>query len=400
MPCSRWVNALHQQGVTTQPLDRFQDYVQKGGASEYLVAQLCNVDGRGSDYAIGIVASLSGDLAFVQDAVKAWNDGKCAPGFNDLGRLARHQFNVQNVNAAINSTSNTTVAIRGSADLQSFRGLLVVRAECKTAEVVANDGCIAVAARCGISQGDLTKYNTRSNFCNTLTVGEIVCCSSGTLPSTSPPPTPMVPVKHAKLNPETQFNNNPSLCSTLASGGIACCGKGTLPDIKPKPNSDGSCFVYKTKTDDDCSKIAASNGLTVTNLEDFNKNTWSWNGCKLLWVGVNMCLSTGSAPMPAPVTNADSKAGIWDQSNNSKSMPTKGLLQYLGTMWHNGKLLCHFKVGNRRTWNIGTNWCIANFGMDIVSSGKPAANIKVTYFESSATSHWESMVLLTILAIL
>lgn len=169
-----------------------------------MVAQLCNVDGRGSDYAIGIVASLSGDLAFVQDAVKAWNDGKCAPGFNDLGRLARHQFNVQNVNAAINSTSNTTVAIRGSADLQSFRGLLVVRAECKTAEVVANDGCIAVAARCGISQGDLTKYNTRSNFCNTLTVGEIVCCSSGTLPSTSPPPTPMVPVKHAKLNPETR----------------------------------------------------------------------------------------------------------------------------------------------------------------------------------------------------
>jgi hypothetical protein len=33
-----------------------------------------------------------------------------------------------------------------------------------------------------------------------------------------------------------------------------------MPDIKPKPNSDGSCFVYQTKTGDSCSVIAASSG--------------------------------------------------------------------------------------------------------------------------------------------
>lgn len=41
--------------------------------------------------------------------------------------------------------------------------------------------------------------------------------------------------------------------------------------------------------------------LNVTGLEQFNKNTWGWNGCKLLYPDFNLCVSDGAAPMPAIV---------------------------------------------------------------------------------------------------
>jgi len=56
-----------------------------------------------------------------------------------------------------------------------------------------------------------------------------------------------------------------------------------------------------------CASLAATWGLTVDDIEDFNKGangTWGWNGCKNLMAGMNMCLSTGKPPMPAPVWNA------------------------------------------------------------------------------------------------
>jgi hypothetical protein len=290
-----------------------------------MVVQLCNADGRGADYAIGVVASLSGDLSFVQDTVKAWNDGKCASKLDEITTLTQLTFNVPHINAAFNrtsnSTSNTTESRRRSSDVNVFRPRLAARADCRTTKVESGDGCWAVANRCGISQIDLTKYNTRNNFCSTLAAGEAVCCSSGTLPETSSPPNsdgtcktriieygdscPALAAKCGIIPAEfTKFNPDNSLCSSLAPGGIVCCGRGTLPDITPKKNSDGSCFVYQTQLGDDCSKIAASNGLKRDKLDEFNKNTWGWNGCKILFVGVKMCLSTGSPLMPAPVKNA------------------------------------------------------------------------------------------------
>lgn len=319
------------------------------------------------------------------------------------------KFNVPDTTAAVNRTSNSTEPVKRSSEFQSFRGLLAARAECKTAKVIANDGCFAVAARCGISQTDLTKYNTRTNFCNTLTVGEVVCCSSGTLPSTSPPPNSDGTCQTRKIESGdscgalaskcgitaaqfTAFNKDPTLCSTLAPGGIVCCGNGTLPDIKPKPNSDGSCFVYQTKADDSCSKITASNGLTTAKLEEFNKNTWGWNGCNILWVGVNMCLSTGSAPMPAPVANAvcgPTVPGTQKPSSGTNLTELNACpLKVCCNIWGQCGTTADFCVisksetGAPGTSAKGTNGCIANCGMDIISSGKPASKIKIAYFES------------------
>jgi hypothetical protein len=62
-----------------------------------------------------------------------------------------------------------------------------------------------------------------------------------------------------------------NLCSTLAISQIVCCSLGDLPDLRPKPNPDGTCSLYTVVTDDSCYKISASNGLTINDLEFFNK---------------------------------------------------------------------------------------------------------------------------------
>lgn len=50
--------------------------------------------------------------------------------------------------------------------------------------------------------------------------------------------------------------------------------------------------------------IASRNSITVDEIEAYNKNTWGWIGCDDLQAGINIYLSKGTPPMPAPVSNA------------------------------------------------------------------------------------------------
>lgn len=123
-----------------------------------------------------------------------------------------------------------------------------------------SDLCIAgasLATECGITAAEFTEYNPSSTLCSTLTVGEYVCCSSG-----------------------------------------------TLPDYAPSPYANGTCATYLVEAGDDCSSIAATYSLTVDELTDYNNDTWGWMGCADLQAGNNICLSTGYPPMPAVVANA------------------------------------------------------------------------------------------------
>jgi hypothetical protein len=43
--------------------------------------------------------------------------------------------------------------------------------------------------------------------------------------------------------------------------------------------------------------------IFADDLTAWNTQTWGWEGCSNLQLG-NICLSTGSPPMPAPVTDA------------------------------------------------------------------------------------------------
>lgn len=98
-----------------------------------------------------------------------------------------------------------------------------------------------------------------------------------------------------------KVNTKKDLCSTLAVGQQVCCTNGKMPDLKSKPDPNGNCATYMVQKDDSCSVIAAARGLAVSDLEKFNKNTWGWNGCKVLYPDYKMCVSTGNPPMPASV---------------------------------------------------------------------------------------------------
>jgi chitinase len=55
---------------------------------------------------------------------------------------------------------------------------------------------------------------------------------------------------------------------------------------------------------DTCAQIAASNSLTIDDIENFNSDTWGWMGCGDLQADQNICLSTGNPPLPAAISNA------------------------------------------------------------------------------------------------
>jgi chitinase len=212
-------------------------------------AQLC---GNISADIFGIYADATGNLANVQQALRNWNDAKC---FNtaDSSSVLRNQSLVMipgtQIPVSPDSQANNDASI-GKKDI-------VPRATCKYTQVVSGDGCYSIAQRCGITQDQLQSYNGGSSFCNGLQPGQYACCSSG-----------------------------------------------SLPDFSPQPNSDGSCKTYTIKSNDLCSTIASSNSMTVQQINDRNANTWGWSGCQYLFIGQAICLSTGSPPMPATISNA------------------------------------------------------------------------------------------------
>lgn len=306
---------IHQHGVTVEVLKKLLDYAQKTAVSKTTVIQLCGKKGRGADYSIGIVAASEKNLPFIHETVKTWANGGCVSqadaGEDWMKVTLRVPVPVEAVPTnGTEASNNTTPAHLGA------RSRLEIRADCKTTTVIAGDGCWAVAKRCGISQPVLEKYN-RANLCKTLVKDEKICCSSGTLPITLPPGNPDGTCKTRAVVSGDVFASlakkcgisvadftkaNPKLNpATLAVGQQVCCTRGTLPNLKPKPDANGNCATYTIKQDDSCSVIAAARGLTVTELEGFNKKTWGWNGCKLIFPAFKMCVSTGNPPLPAVV---------------------------------------------------------------------------------------------------
>ncbi|KAF2742939.1 carbohydrate-binding module family 24 protein [Sporormia fimetaria CBS 119925] len=81
-----------------------------------------------------------------------------------------------------------------------------------------------------------------------------------------------------------------------------CCSAGdpyTPP--KPQPNPDGTCATHLIVQNDDCSKIGNMYGVTVEEIEEWNRGTtWAWTQCGKLLLGYNMCVSEGTTPLPPP----------------------------------------------------------------------------------------------------
>ncbi|KAK8004679.1 chitinase [Apiospora arundinis] len=221
------------------------------------------------------------------------------------------------------------------------RGHLSPRGDCSTIKVNQDDGCGALASRCGISGDQFTKYN-------------------------------------------------PGICSTLVVGQRVCCSAGTLPDITPKPNPDGSCFA----PDQSCSSIGAVYGLTNAMIESFNNGTtWGWLGCGDVPRYLTICLSKGNPPLPNAVANAQCGPTV-----PGTKAPTNGTviaalnpcpLNACCNKWGQCGITPEYctnhtgPAGNPGTSPKNENGCISNCGTDIVNKDSgPGSFISIGYYES------------------
>ncbi|KAL4756034.1 uncharacterized protein BDW70DRAFT_166856 [Aspergillus foveolatus] len=231
------------------------------GKRDVLAIQLCR-PGYDSDHILGFMALKHGITGDIQQAFKSWSDAKCLDFANSTSFTTTAPFTLPQLSSI---KGNHTVSQRNAtvtAEYHSRQSLvhlaLHARAsECRTEVVGDVDSCAALAERCGISGAHFTKYNPDKGLCSSLTPGQHVCCSSG-----------------------------------------------DLPDFRPRPNDDGSCATTIVNDGQSCATDAAANSLTNDDVEEFNKDTWGWNGCKNILAGSVIRVSKGTPPMPAPVENA------------------------------------------------------------------------------------------------
>ncbi|KAK0662496.1 family 18 putative glycoside hydrolase [Cercophora samala] len=280
---------------------------------------------------------------------------------------------------------------------------------CSTTQVVAGDSCASLATRCGITGANFMTYNPAPNLCSTLQVGQIVCCSEGSLPDPNPQPNPDGTCQTEKVvsgdgcwaladrcgitQERLLLLNGPNLCSSLQIDQHVCCSEGDLPDFSPQPNPDGSCHTYTVQANDNCWDIAAAHYITTQQINDFNLNTWGWAGCANLMLDAKICLSTGTPPMPAPFANAicgPQVPGTLKPANmsnlaNLNPCPLNACCNVWGQCGIDGNFCIPSPVsgGGPGTATPGSNGCIASCGMEIVGNTSPPAQFKrIAYWEA------------------
>ncbi|KAJ8519521.1 hypothetical protein ONZ45_g3508 [Pleurotus djamor] len=110
------------------------------------------------------------------------------------------------------------------------------------------------------------------------------------------------------------MGHNPGLdCSTLAVDQWVCCTSGTLPSKRPSQNPDGSCFAVDIVEGSDCHQFSVRYDVTASEIDSWNSQTWRWTGCGGLQPGMRICMSSGTAPLPAQ--NASIPCGLESVGN-------------------------------------------------------------------------------------
>jgi hypothetical protein len=147
------------------------------------------------------------------------------------------------------------------------------------------------------------------------------------------------------------------------------------------------------RENDNCANLAAEYSLTNAAIDDFNQNTWGWNGCGILFKDTVMCLSSGTPPFPAPIANSvcgPQKPGFTrptDGSNIANLNPCP--LNACSNIWGQCGISKDFCVDTNTsapgTAAPGTYGCISNCGPDIVR-GSGTGAIKIGYFQGYCLS--------------
>lgn len=321
---------MHHESIAESLIPKLADHIEENGVSDGIALQSCGED---ADRTVGIVADTKDGLVRVQKAVKRLSQGQCATGYEHTSQWS----------VALKSSMIMTEHEKSNGDQPSRQ--LLQGDTCDYIKVQLGDSCGSLASRCGISGNDFEEYNDKND-----------------------------------------------LCSTLAPGQIVCCSEGKLPDLSPDPNDDGSCASYKVLKDDTCAGIAASNSIEVDELKSYNSQTWGWAGCQYLAVGMEICLSEGDPPMPAPISNA-----VCGPQVPGTERPTDGTkladlnpckLNACCDIWGQCGVTDEFctksesETGAPGTAAPGENGCISNCGTDIVNKGAPDSIMRVAYFEA------------------
>ncbi|KAH8812879.1 class V chitinase-like protein [Xylogone sp. PMI_703] len=209
-------------------------------------------------------------------------------------------------------------------------------ATCTTIQVVSGDSCASLASKCGISPANFTAYNPSPTLCSSLTPGQHVCCSSG-----------------------------------------------SLPDYTPTPYPNGTCSSWLVQPGDYCAYLAAEFSITVDEIEAYNNNTWGWLGCSDLQVGQNICMSLGNPPFPSPVSGTVCGPQVpgTTPTNNSAGWallnpcPLNACCDIWGQCGTTPDFCTASKsvTGAPGTSAPGTSGCISNCGVNITNNADPPA---------------------------
>ncbi|PNS16971.1 Endochitinase B [Sphaceloma murrayae] len=342
-----YVGSAMLESTATKLVQRFLDDAEQAAQlPQQLAAQVC---GDVALSTFGIFADTQGNLGAVQQAVQGWANATCLES-PSVGTKQQVTITIPTCveTLASNSTgssTNSTGSSKNSTMLNSTPQMSK-RATCSYIQAVSGDGCWSLASRCGITQTQLTTYNPSPTFCNVI-VGQYVCCSAG-----------------------------------------------TLPDFSPKPNSDGTCASYTVQAGDTCSAMATANSITLSQLDDFNKQTWGWAGCgPSLFVGTKICLSSGAPPMPAqlpgvscgPQVPGTTRPANWKDIAGQNACPLNACCDgwgYCGTT-DEFCVPTPADTGAPGTFGPGTNGCISNCGSGIVNNGRgPDKFMRIGYYES------------------
>ncbi|KAH6617398.1 glycoside hydrolase family 18 protein [Chaetomium tenue] len=188
----------------------------------------------------------------------------------------------------------------------------------------------------------------------------------------------------------TEYNPDPALCSTLAPRQPVYCSSGPLPNVSPQPSPDGACAVHVVQKGDTCSDIANNNYITVDDIEQWNLQTWGWEGCRNLQLGP-ICISTGAPPMPpavdgvvcGPQVLGTTRPASWSDITMLNPCPLNACCDKWGQCGITPDFCTptQSSTGAPGTSAPGTNGCISNCGTSIVQGSASGGPLRIGYFE-------------------
>lgn len=325
---------LQKQSIS-DIVDKFAKWTGEHDDATQVAAQICDDDSFASQI-LGLFMDAGGDFSSVRERLQDWAHAKCVKS-DDASPETWKDMSVSVVPSQIMEGKGNG---RSNSNSSS-----VLAATCSTIDAEEGDSCWSLAEKCGITEDEFREYNV-DGICDTLQVGQHVCCSEG-----------------------------------------------DMPDFSPQPNPDGSCQTHTIQEGDDCDTIARNNDMTVDQINERNKNVWGWTGCQYLILDSKICLSTGDQPMPSPLQNATcgpqvpgtEKPDDMDDLASLNPCPIKACCN----VWGNCGITEDFCIpspadtGAPGTSKPGENGCIYNCGMDIVNNDTPPDSfMTVGYFEA------------------